>query len=84
MTTTTKSNRRQELESSIKDTHDMQKEGQVYSWEACGVTGVEKCSICGLAHHWGANGQNTGSFSRWEDARGEAITLAEAAARDCA
>lgn len=83
MNSKTKNNRRQALEAKIVETHDMQQEGQVYSWEACGVQGTDRCTICGLTHRWGSHGQNTGSFDLYQDFRGAALTLAEAADLAC-
>ena len=82
MSTTTKSNRKQELEEGIYALHDMV-DGQAYSWEACGIQSTAVCSICGLRHTSGSGGQNTGSFSNWSDARGDVLTLAEAAKVEC-
>ena len=83
MSTTTKSNRKQELEAGIYTKHDMEA-GQAYSWEACGTQSTAVCSICGLRHKSGSGGQNTGHFDRWSDARGNMLTLAEAAKVQCA
>lgn len=76
-------NRKQTLEEQIEQTHDMRKARQVYSWEATGVCGTDTCTICGLTHHWGSGGQNTGSYSRWETSDGSSLTLARAATLDC-
>ena len=77
-----KSDRVEALKGKIEETHDM-KDGQVYSWEACGVTGTDRCTICGLEHTWGNGGQNTGSFDTYADSRGNSLTLAEAARLEC-
>jgi hypothetical protein len=83
MTTAEKKARMQSLKDAISETHDMQQVGQVWSWEACGVTGTDTCTICGLSHEWGSGGQNTGSFDRYTDNRGNELTLAEAARTEC-
>jgi hypothetical protein len=82
MSTTTKSNRKQELEEGIYTKHDMEV-GQAYSWEACGIQSEAVCSICGLRHESGRGGQNTGHFDAWRDAHGNMLTLAEAAKVEC-
>ena len=84
MTTQEKKEKRASLKQKIEDTHDMEQVGQVWQWEACGVQGTDRCTICGLTHDWGSGGQNTGSFSSWTDARGNVITLGEASRLDCA
>lgn len=80
----TKSERKEALEAKIAETHDMQQVGQVWQWEACGVKGVDKCSICGLRQHWYSGGQNSPDHTDYYDARGNELTLAEAARLECA
>lgn len=81
--TKTKKERVKELRDKISEVHDLQQVGQVYSWEACGVSGVDKCVICGLTHKWGSGGQNTGSYSEWYDHNGNELTLGEASRIEC-
>ncbi len=39
--------------------------------------------VGGLVHEYGRNGQNTGSYDRYHDAKGNDLTLAEAARTEC-
>ncbi len=82
MTKTEKSDRKAALEAKIEETHDMQS-GQVYQWEACGICNTDTCTICGLIHEYGRNGQNTGSYDCYRDAKNNDLTLAEAARTEC-
>lgn len=66
----------------IANNHVMQS-GQVYGWEACGVSGKDTCKICGLVHRWGRNGQNSGDYDEFFDSRGQKLTIAQAARTDC-
>lgn len=75
-------NRIQALYDKIDNDHAMSG-GQAYGWEGCGVTGTDICEICGLRHHWGRNGQNSGSFDTYETSTGEKLTLAQAARYLC-
>lgn len=70
------------LRKRIRDTHVL-KDGQAYGWEACGVSGTDVCEICGLQHHWGRNGQNSGDYDTYETADGTRLTLAQAARIPC-
>ena len=80
---TAKKDRVDALRAKISETHDLNQVGPVWSWEACGVSGTDVCTICGLVHEWGSGGQNTGSFSEWTDSKGNSLTLAEAARLEC-
>lgn len=71
-----------DLVQQIEDAHDMWP-SQGKQWEACGVQGFDKCRICGLTHFWYRHGQNSGDLDRWTDAKGNEITLAEAARMTC-
>ncbi len=77
-----KKERIEALRDKISETHAMEQSGQVWSWEACGVTGTDTCAICGLSHKWGRNGQNTGSFDEWSMS-GESLSLVQAASLPC-
>jgi hypothetical protein len=79
----TKSKRALSLEERIERRHNMI-EGQVWSWEATGVCGTDICSICGLEHRWGVNGQNNPGYDIYQDAQGNQLTLAQAAELECA
>ena len=82
MTLTSKSDRKAALEVKIEKTHAM-KPGPVYQWEACGISSTDTCAICGFSHSYGRNGQNTGSYDRYQDSKGNDLTLAEAARLKC-
>jgi hypothetical protein len=75
--------RKEELEKKIDNEHDMADSGQTWSWEGCGAKGFEVCTICGLRHRWGRDGQNTGSYDEYLSASGETITLGQAARLKC-
>jgi len=51
--------RTEQLMAEIEAAHEFQADGQVYSWDACGTTGEERCPICGLVHRWFSGGQNS-------------------------
>jgi len=80
MATTT---RKQELMDKISEVHDMEQMGPAWQWEACGVHGLDKCTVCGLKHHWYRNGQNSPDTDEWSDFHGNRLSLAEAARRPC-
>jgi hypothetical protein len=78
MATDTKS-RKQQLIDLINEKHEMESTGQDSQWEACGVSGTERCEICGLTRKWYRNGQNSPDRDDWSDFHGREMSLAEAA-----
>jgi hypothetical protein len=83
VTTEATKSRKQQLMEKIEDAHDMQQQGQAWQWEACGVHITERCDICGLTHEKYRNGQNSPDSDTWRDSKGNDLTLAEAARKDC-
>jgi len=76
--------RRESLETKIEHDHDWQ-DGPVRQWEACGVTGTDTCTICGLQRTYYRGGQNSGDLAdTYADDHGNALTLLAAANRGCA
>jgi hypothetical protein len=82
MSSKAKQDRYEAMVAKVKETHDFAP-GQVTQWEACGVCATDVCRICGIRRAWGSGGQNTGSFERFCDKRGESLTLAEAVETSC-
>jgi hypothetical protein len=78
----TKVNQVQQLRDKISEVHNMQ-ERYAQQWEACGVHGVDQCTICGLTHHWYRHGQNSPDDDQYEDGYGHKLTLADAARKEC-
>lgn len=70
------------LMDAVEEKHLM-KSGQVWGWEGCGVTGEDRCEICGLTRRWGRLGQNSGDFDQYFDSDGHELTLSQAAKADC-
>lgn len=75
--------RKQELEHSIENKHDMESTGEPRQWDAAGVTGSEVCTICGLTRTYWRSGQNYPDRDEYNDIRGNKLSLAEAAAKEC-
>lgn len=68
---------KQTLIKRIEAAHDME-ELWHQQWEACGVHGRDRCSICGLTRDWYRNGQNSPDQDEWQDLRGKQLSLKEA------
>jgi hypothetical protein len=63
----------------VEKAHDW-REGQYFSWEACGIQSTDTCRICGLVHQQFRGGQNSADHDKFIGADGHDLTLRDAAA----
>ena len=79
---TEKKERREQLERHIREVHDLQ-DGQVRQWQGCGETATDVCAICGLRVSWSSGGLHGEFGTSYSDAKGNPLTLGEAARLPC-
>jgi hypothetical protein len=71
------------LENRIEQIHLMQDDGRFSQWDGCGTSGREVCKICGLVHEYWRGGQRLPNADLYRDAKGNYVSLAQAAREKC-